>query len=108
MQMLQLIIGKLENIETRIENIETRMENIETRMENMETRMGKMEIRIEKIENRQENMETRQNEMFEVVKAIEHSNNTHKAEIDHLTYKAAHVEATINGIGEFIIKQKAI
>jgi hypothetical protein len=80
MQMLQLIIGKLENIETRIGNIETRMEK----------------------------MESRQNEMFEVVKAIEHSNNTHKAEIDQLIYKTPHIEATINGVGEFIIKQKAV
>lgn len=31
--------------------------------------------------------ETKQDEMFEVVKAIERSNNTRKAEIDNLNYK---------------------
>ena len=36
-------------------------------------------------------MEKRQDEIFEVVKAIEHSNNTHKAEIDNLTYRIVHV-----------------
>jgi uncharacterized protein YegJ (DUF2314 family) len=64
--------------------------------------------KLEKIDNRQENMEKRQDEIFSVVKAIEHSNNTHKAEIDNLTYKIAHTEGTINKIGDIIIERKAI
>lgn len=35
----------------------------------------------------QKNIEIRQDEIFSVVKAIEHSNNTHKAEIDSINCK---------------------
>ncbi|MBK5242248.1 hypothetical protein [Clostridium sp.] len=38
-------------------------------------------------------------EIFSVVNAIEHSNTTHKAEIDNITYKIVHTEGTINKIG---------
>ncbi|MBU3158337.1 M domain protein [Clostridium frigoris] len=53
-------------------------------------------------------MEARQDEIFSVVKAIEHSNTTHKAEIDNITYKVAHTEGTINKIGNVIIENRAI
>lgn len=77
-QILNLILDKLVSVETRIGGLETRIGIIETK----------------------------QDEMFEVVKAIEHSNNTRKAEIDNLNYKVANVEGTINGVGEFIQKGK--
>lgn len=60
------------------------------------------------MEERQKNMESRQDEIFSVVKAIEHSNTAHKAEIDNITYKVAHTEGTINKIGNIIIENRAI
>lgn len=60
------------------------------------------------MEKRQESMEKRQDEIFSVVKAIEHSNNTRKAEIDNITYEIAHTEGTINKIGDIITDRKAI
>ena len=56
----------------------------------------------------QRNMETSQDEIFSVVKSIEHSNNTHKAEIDNITYKVAHTEGIINKIGNVIIENRAL
>lgn len=86
-QMFELIIKKLDNIEKQQENMGSRLENVE---------------------KQQESMDRHQNEIFSVVKAIEHSNNIHKAEIDNLTYKIAHTEGTINNIGDIIIERKAI
>ncbi len=86
-QMFELILSKLDNIEKRQESMEKRQESIE---------------------KRQESMEKRQDEIFDVVKAIEHSNNIKTAEIDNLKYKVAHVEGTINGIGNFIENRRAI
>jgi len=57
---------------------------------------------------RQKNMEIRQDEIFSVVNAIEHSNTTHKAEIDNITYKVAHTEGTINKIGNVINESRAV
>jgi len=56
----------------------------------------------------QKNMEIRQDEIFSVVKAIEHSNTTHKAEIDNITYKIAHTEGTINKIGDVITESRTV
>ena len=66
--------------------------------------MGKLDT----ISESQKNMETRQDEIFSVVKAIEHSNTTNKAEIDNITYKIAHTEGTINKIGNVINESRAV
>lgn len=56
----------------------------------------------------QKNMEVRQDEIYSVVKAIEHSNATRKAEIDNITHRLAHTEGTINKIGNVIIESRAV
>jgi len=66
--------------------------------------MGKLDT----ISESQKNMEIRQDEIFSVVKAIEHSNTTHKAEIDNITYKVAHTEGIINKIGNVITESRAV
>lgn len=67
-----------------------------------------MDERQKGIAERQKNMEIRQDEIFSVVNAIEHSNTTHKAEIDNITYKIAHTEETINKIGNVINDSRAV
>ena len=57
--------------------------------------MGKLNT----ISESQKNMKKTQDELFSVLKAIEYSNTTNKAEIDNITYKIAHTEGTINKIG---------
>lgn len=64
--------------------------------------------KIDTISESQKNMEIRQNEIFSIVKAIEHSNTSHKAEIDNITYKVAHTEGIINKIGNVIIESIAV
>jgi len=64
--------------------------------------------KLDSMEKKHDNMEKRQDEIYSVVKAIEHSSNVRKAEIDNLTYKVAHVEGTINGIGELIQDRRLI
>ena len=60
------------------------------------------------MDERQKNMKIRQEEIFSVVSAIEHSNTTHKAEIDNITYKVAHTEGTINKNGNVINESRAV
>ena len=64
--------------------------------------------KLDTISDSQKNMEIRQDEIFSVVKAIEHSNIAHKAEIDNITYKVAHTEGTINKIGSVINESRAV
>ena len=74
-----------------------------------EMMMSKLDSILEsqkEMQESQKNMETRQDEIFSVVKAIEHSNTAHKAEIDNITYKVAHIEGTINKIGDVIVERR--
>lgn len=69
------------------------------------------ELLINKVDNiieKQKEMEIRQDEIFSVVKAIEHSNATHKAEIDNITHRLAHTEGIINNIGNVIVESRAV
>ena len=55
-----------------------------------------------------DSLESRQDEIYLVVKAIEHNNKVHGAEIDNLKYTISYVEGTINTIGDVITTRKAI
>ncbi len=83
-------------------------EMLMNKLDNMEESQKEIKESQKVMEERQKNMEIRQDEIFSVVKAIEHSNTTHKAEIDNITYKVAHTEGTINKIGNVIIENRAI
>jgi len=83
-------------------------EMLMNKLDNMEEGQKEIKESQKVMEERQKNMETRQDEIFSVVKAIEHSNTTHKAEIDNITYKVAHTEGTINKIGNVIIENRSI
>ena len=83
-------------------------EMLMNKLENMEEGQKEIKESQKDMEERQKNMETRQDEIFSVVKAIEHSNTTHKAEIDNITYKVPHTEGTINKIGNVIIENRSI
>lgn len=85
-QMFELVLNKLESIDVGLGRVETRLDKVETRLNSVESR---------------------QDETFELVKAVEHSNNIKNAETDNLTYKIAHVEGTVSGIGEFIQQREA-
>jgi hypothetical protein len=78
-------------------------------MDNETKKMFEMLIKkLDTISEDQKNMKITQDEIFSVVKAIEHSNTTHKAEIDNITYKVAHTEGTINKIGDIISESRAV
>lgn len=55
-----------------------------------------------------ESLESRQDEIYLIVKAIEHNNQVHGAEIDNLKFRANHMEGTINAVGNVITTRKAI
>jgi len=65
-------------------------------------KLDTIEKNQDSMQKRQELMEIRQDEIFELVKAIEHSNKVKTAEIDNLNLKVARIEGIITGIGELI------
>jgi len=100
-EMFGVILNKLNGIESRIDRIELRMDKLELRMDKLELRMDKFELRMSKLDSRQD-------EIFLVVKAIEHNNTVHGAEIDTIKFKVHHLDGTFNAMGEVITSRKAV
>lgn len=96
--MFGLILNKLDGLESKVNSLESKME----------LRMDRLESRMDRLESKMDNLESRQDEIYLVVKAIEHNNQVHRAEIDNLKHTVGNVEGTINNIGEIITKRKAI
>lgn len=71
-------------------------------------KLDRLESRMDSLESRMDRLESRQDEIFLVVKAIEHNNQVHGAEIDNLKFKVSHMEATINAVGNVITSRKAM
>lgn len=78
------------------------------KLDGMEEKQDSMGKKLDIMEEKQDSKEIRQDEIFEVVKAIEHSNSVHKSEIDNLQYKIAHTEDIINKIGNVITESRAL
>ena len=71
-------------------------------------KMDGLESRMDRLESGMDRLESRQDEIYLVVKAIEHNNRVHGAEIDNLKFKVSHMEGTINAVGDVITTRKAI
>ena len=106
-KMFELVIDKLDNVDTRIGRLETRFDGLETRFDGLEARFDGLEPKFDVLETRLNGLELRQDEIYQVVKAIEHSNQVHKAELDSLNLRIAHTEGTLTGIGEYIMQRRA-
>jgi chromosome segregation ATPase len=86
---------RLDSIETRMDNMEIRMDSMETRMDSMETRMDKMEANQDEMSKKLNTMETRQDEIYQVVTAIEHSNQVGRSELDSQNVRLSKVEGKL-------------
>jgi len=70
--------------------------------------LGLILNKIGGIESRLDGLESRQDEIYLIVKAIEHNNEVHRAEINSLQYRVHYIEGTFNAIGDVIATRKAI
>ena len=90
---LKGIKGEIGEIKTRLTNVETGQDEIKTRLTNVETGQGEIKTRLS-------SMETRQDEIFQVVRAIEHSNQVGKSELDSHNIRIAKVEGKLKKVAK--------
>src|SRR5665648_520740 len=113
--MFELILNKLDGINSRLDGIDTRMDRFELRMDEVELRMDRFvlrmdrfELSMDRFESRMDKVESRQDEIYLVAKAIEHNNLVHGAEVDNIKFKVSSIEGTVNAVGNVFITRKAI
>ncbi|AGK98201.1 hypothetical protein [Clostridium pasteurianum] len=85
-QMFELILKKLDGLETRFESMETRQESMETRFDVMETR--------------QESMGKRQDEMYLLFRSLEENVKVTRAEQEKATYVLADMQGKLTKLTE--------
>lgn len=97
--------SRLDRIETQQSEMNSRLDRIETRQSEMDSRLDRIEIqqsemnsRLDGIETRQSEMdfrldriETQQSENTQLIRALIHASEVHKADIDNLTHQVAHL-----------------
>ena len=108
-QMFELVLEKLghlndkmDGVETRLAGVETRLDAVETRLDAVETRLDAVETEIVSLKERVQSIEVRQDEIYQIVRSIEHSNETRKAEIDSTNVRVAYIEGTLQKAGKVL------
>ena len=102
------VLQGLESINHRMGGLEEGQKRLETRMEGVETRMESVETRQEGIEARLEGIETRQDEIFQVVKAIEHSNQVGRSELDNHKVRISKLEGKFKKVAKAFNEEAGI
>jgi DNA repair ATPase RecN len=77
----KLVLQELTGIKNKVNSIETIQISMESRLDNMESRL--------------DNMESRLDEIYQVLRAIEHSNQVGKSEMDGQGTRLAKVEGKL-------------
>ncbi len=93
--------GKIVKLDGRIDELDG-IVKLDGKVDKLDGRVDRLEIRVDRLEERQIVMEKRQNEIYQVVRAIEHSNEIGKSEIDEQRYKVSKHEGTFKKIAKVI------
>jgi len=92
------IKDKVGGIEGRVAGIEGRVAGIEGRVAGIETIQKDIQNNLNRLETRMERVEVRQDEIYQVVKAIEHSNQVGRSETDSQSLRLAGVEGKLKKV----------
>ncbi|OQA08405.1 MAG: hypothetical protein BWY65_01497 [Firmicutes bacterium ADurb.Bin373] len=92
------IEGRVAGIEGRVAGIEGRVAGIEGRVAGIETIQKDIQNNLNRLETRMERVEVRQDEIYQVVKAIEHSNQVGRSETDSQSLRLAGVEGKLKKV----------
>lgn len=99
------VTSKFDKLEGRFDNLENRFDNLENRFDNLENRFDNLEGRFDNLEIQVDIIKTQQQENNQILRALEHKAEVHKAEMDNLKHQLAKIEGTVNDIKE---NQKSI
>ena len=93
--MFELILNRLESMDSRFDGMESRFDRLETRLGEVETRLGGVEIRLDGVESRLDTMESRQEEMYRMLTSLEHNVKVTRAEQDKMSFILADIQGKV-------------
>jgi chromosome segregation ATPase len=93
---------KIENSDKKFENLDKKIENLDKKFENLDKKIGNLDKKFEKrfdvLEEDVSILKSQTWENTEMLKALIHASEVHKAEIDNISLKVAHIEGDVTAI----------
>ncbi len=83
--------SRLDRIEAQQSEMNSRLDGIETRQSEMDSRLDRIETQQSEISSRLDRIEAQQSENTQLIQALIHASEVHKADIDNLTHQVAHL-----------------
>ncbi|OAA90912.1 hypothetical protein [Clostridium ljungdahlii] len=84
------------------------MDNVEKLLQQILDSQNKTNERLNKLESKFDALESQTSESTQILKALEHSSEVHKVEIDNLTHTVAEISGDVKSIKSAVTKgQKA-
>ena len=80
--------------------VNSRFDNLEGRFDNLEGRFDNLEGRFDNLEGRFDNLEGKVDENTQILRALEHKAEVHKAELDNIHHQLARIQGDVNEIKE--------
>ncbi|HAA90778.1 MAG: Uncharacterized protein XD63_1377 [Thermoanaerobacterales bacterium 50_218] len=95
-QRLERIETQQSEMNSRLDRLETQQSEMNFRLDRLETQQSEMNSRLDRLETQQSEMnsrldriETQQSENTQLIQALLHASEVHKADIDNLTHQVA-------------------
>lgn len=70
----------------------------------MEKILNQILSELKNVNNRLDNLETQTSENTQILKALEHNSQVHKAEVDNINYKLAEISGDVKSIKSATVK----
>ena len=93
----KIVLHELKTLRTDINEIKVEQKSMSTRQDEMSTRQDEMSTRQDEI---YQSMSARQDEIYQVVRAIEHSNQVGRSELDNQNIRLAKVEGKLKKVAK--------
>lgn len=107
LQELKLMNNRFDGLENRFDGLESRFDGLENRFDGLENKFYGLENRFVdlgtqfgELKEGHKRMEARQDEIYQVVRAIEHSNQVGRSELDSQNMRVAKLEGKFKKVAK--------
>jgi len=98
LKLLENLTEGVNGLREDLRETNRKLDILEERMDKLESSMDKLESRMDKLESEVGLIKEQVKENTEILRALEHASEVHKAEIDKLTYDVAEMAADVKAI----------
>jgi chromosome segregation ATPase len=88
--------ARLNGIDSRFDEVDARFNGIDSRLDGVDARLGGIDSRLDGVDARLDGIDSRLDEHYQLLRALEHASEVHKADMDNLTHQVARLSQEMN------------